>query len=96
MKKKCITCGHTTYPLKDEQGKLIWRNLFRMDMLSLMFLISILLILLGMNQINKQCFDYMEDPCGVAESIGCKYSASNILEQNNATLQTIYGPTSTG
>ena len=51
----------------DKNKTIIWKNLFRMRIVDLLFLISVILLLIGFWQINEQCHSYMEDPCSYAE-----------------------------
>lgn len=51
------------YPIKSEDGKIIWKNLFMMDWFSVLFLASVLLILLGTYPIAKYAQTCVEDPC---------------------------------
>ena len=59
------------YPIKDSQGNIILKNLFRIDIVSLLFLISILLLMFGVQQINEQCYIINSDPCMWAYDAGC-------------------------
>ena len=51
------------FPLYDEDGKFNWKNAFRMDWFSILFLGSVLLILLGTYPIAKYAQTCVEDPC---------------------------------
>lgn len=59
------------YPIKDGQGNLIWKNLFHIDLVSLLLIITFLLLFLGVHQINEQCYSITENPCGWAREAGC-------------------------
>lgn len=52
--------------IRNQEGKIVWFNLFRIKIMDLMFVISIVILLLGFWQINNQCKDYLADPCSYA------------------------------
>jgi len=73
MVDRCSKCGakFVRFPIKDEQGKIIWKNLFKMDMMSILFLICIIFMVIGYMQDIKQCNKVIEDPCGFCDKSGC-------------------------
>ena len=86
MSDKCPKCGtkFVRYPLKDENGKLIVKNLFKMDMMSVFFLICIVLITLGYIIDMNQCRDAIRDPCKFCEDTNCCLITRNFsVEQNS-------------
>ena len=84
--EQCPNCGHryNKFPLwkTDETGKdvFIWRNLFKMDVTTLLFLISIALILFGFYQYNENCTDFTENYKQYCEDTGCIYYESGFEE----------------
>jgi len=56
------------YPLKDKDGNIIWKNLFKMDIVSVLFLIAIILLITSYVHDTKACREINEDPCGYCES----------------------------
>lgn len=77
---KCNKCGAKVerYPLRDEKGKLIIKNLFKMDIVSILMLIAVILMTIGyVNDVNQ--YKWMaEHPCEYAASTGC----CNFIEGN--------------
>lgn len=59
-------------PMKGEDGKLIWKNLFYIEPAILIIVIGIILLLIGFNQINEQCYEILEKPCDVIDRYNCK------------------------
>lgn len=71
------------YRVYDEiNKKIIWKNLFIIKLIDILFLFSIIFLVLGFWQINGQCKEYLSDPCGYA------------AETNQCTVinNTYYGP----
>lgn len=69
-------------PIKDTEGRIIWKNLFYIDGTSLLFFISIILLLIGFAQITGECKTYLADPCGTAITYGCR----NIMPGYNTSI----------
>jgi hypothetical protein len=59
------------WPIKDDNGKLIWKNLFHVDIFILLIIVGILLLLIGFRQINEQCYELLEEPCVVCDNYEC-------------------------
>ena len=77
---KCPNCGKEVvrFPVKDEQGKIIWKNLFKMDWMSVMFLIAILFMTLAYIHDTKQCNEIIENPIDFCkENNYCKSICEN-------------------
>lgn len=69
--KDKVSTYRLIYPIKDKAtNKIIWKNLFRMDIQSLFFFVSIILLLIGFWQINQQCNTALEKPCEYANKTG--------------------------
>ena len=74
--EECLSCckKYAKYPLKDEQGKIIWKNLFKMDIVHFIFLIAIILMTYGYVTETADCKQVIESPCEFcAESNCCDY-----------------------
>jgi len=87
MKDKCRKCGEpfVKFPLKDENGKWIIKNFFKMDLISIVFLIAIILMTVSYVHDMKECKVIMERPCTFAmESNCCKlaYKDGNFYDPN--------------
>jgi hypothetical protein len=82
---RCPHCGKVPYPALDESGKPIWKNILRIDWLTVLLVIGIISLLFGFQQINEQCYEIVSDPCGATAD--CR-----ILEGFNV-LQTQTYPT---
>ena len=61
---KCQECGAKVvpYPLKKD-GKFIWQNLFKMDVMSTAFIILILVFVVAYAHDTSECRSMMEQPC---------------------------------
>jgi len=73
MTDRCNECGakFIRYPLKDNKGKLITKNFFKMDLMSFIFVIVVLLMIVGHNLDMKKCETVIENPCGFCEDSNC-------------------------
>ena len=73
MKDKCRKCGtpFVKFPLKDENGKWIIKNLFKIDLISVMFIIAIILMTVSYNHDMEECKTITERPCTYAMNAGC-------------------------
>lgn len=50
------------YPLKDEHGKLIWKNLFRMGWTNFFFFVILLYLVWAYNHDIQACNEVIQDP----------------------------------
>jgi len=76
----CPKCGNkfAKYPLKDEQGKIIWINLFKIDWYTLLWVAVVLFLLFGYYHDTAECRKIIQDPITYCyETNACK-----IIEQN--------------
>lgn len=66
---KCKNCGEKVvkFPLKDNNGKLIVKNLFKMDLMSLIWLIVILLAVSTYKIDTETCREIVSDPLTYCE-----------------------------
>ena len=74
--EECPRCGkrYAKYPWKDEQGNIIWKNMFRLDMVSIIWLIAIILMTYGYITETAKCQEVIDNPCEFcAESNCCTY-----------------------
>ena len=71
--EQCPKCKHkyAKYPIKDEQGNLIVKNLFKTDLMSVLFVIVIIVLLVGYNADTKRCHEIVESGCGFCEDNNC-------------------------
>lgn len=81
--KKCKNCGEpiVRFPIKAEPDKplldninnrtIIWKNLFKMDTLSILFIICILLLVAGYKHDTAKCDDVITHPCEFCDYTGC-------------------------
>ena len=65
MSLNCPKCGAKVikYPVKDENGRWIVKNLFKMDFLSFIFLVVILFSAWAYKHDMASCFELREEPC---------------------------------
>ena len=71
----CQKCGAKVvrFPLKDDEGKLIVRNLFKIDLMSLLFFIVIITLAITYKMDIETCEEIVTDPIGYCEeSNACK------------------------
>lgn len=68
---KCPHCNKAPYPIRNDDGSLNWKNIWRIDVQSIFLVISILLIITGVHQINQQCFEVLEEPCKFVDQFDC-------------------------
>jgi len=70
---KCNNCGSKVvqYPWKDEQGNILWKNMFKMDLISILILITVVLMIIGYRETTMQCNDAIENPCNFCQTTGC-------------------------
>lgn len=73
MPDRCQKCGakFVKYPIKDENGNLIIKNLFKMDMMSILFLLCILFMVFGYVIDIKEYKDMVEHPCEFCKESNC-------------------------
>ena len=72
---RCKNCGEKVarFPLKDSNGKLIVKNLFKMDFISIMWFIVIILLVTTYKHDIRECEEIITDPLGYCEeSNACK------------------------
>jgi len=70
MVEKCKNCGHdiVRFPLKDFEGKFIWKNFFKMSWDSIILIIIITAMVLAYRHDTKICMEIIEDPVGYCKS----------------------------
>ncbi len=72
---RCPNCKSKVvrFPLKDANGKLIVKNLFKMDLMSIIWIIVIVTLAIAYKADIKQCEEIITDPLGYCEdSNACK------------------------
>ena len=75
MVEVCPSCGkkYVKFPLKNENGKFIWKNLFKMDWYTVMWLVVVLLLVFGYQHDISACRDMIEHPIQYCNSTNaCK------------------------
>ncbi len=93
MIPKCPGCGKdlTKFPLKGQPEKtfkenfkektVIWKNLFRIDLMSALFMIIIVCMVVAYNTDIAKCDSVMEDPCDFCDNSGCCNRIMPLTEQ---------------
>lgn len=83
MVHKCKNCGEqiVKYPIKKnpdktlqenlKNGDIIWSNLFKMDLTSVLFLIAVVVVLFGYQADIEKCNTAINDPCTFCNQTGC-------------------------
>jgi len=91
---KCKKCGAdiVKYPYKDENGKIIWKNLFKMDMMSILFLICVIFMLLGHIADMSKCNDAIKYPCTFCEKTNCCLISKDITNKSVTTKNSFVVP----
>jgi len=72
---KCQNCGKKVarFPLKDNDGKLIVKNLFKMDLMSIIWIIVITFMMITYKVDTETCREIITDPVEYCEeSKACK------------------------
>ena len=85
---ECPNCGEKVvkFPLKDKDGKWILKNFFKMDLVSILFFLTILAMVFGYQHDAAKCDDAIERPCEFCKSTGC-LQAEKIREADAAQLK---------
>ena len=81
----CNKCGTkiVIFPLKDAEGKLIVKNLFKMDLMSLLFFIVLMVLAMSYKMDIETCEEIVTNPLGYCEeSNACKIIEE--MKQGNA------------
>ena len=60
---KCPHCGKVPKPIKDENGKINWKNLLLPDLSSILMLVTVLAFLLAFHYADAECSQVRADPC---------------------------------
>ena len=70
---KCKKCGTklVRYPFRDEDGKIIIKNLFKIDLQSLLLIIVVALMVWGYNIDTAKCDDAISNPCKFCDYSRC-------------------------
>ena len=81
---KCNKCGAKVvrFPIKDEEGKLILKNLFKMDLMSMVWIIVIILLVTSYKADTETCREIMTRPLTFCE----ESNACRIIEQREKGL----------
>ncbi|GAG00527.1 unnamed protein product, partial [marine sediment metagenome] len=82
----CSKCGKekfVRFPGKDYNGKIIWKNLFKMDLLSILFLFSISFMIVSYIIDTANCREIMSEGCNYCERTNC---CDYLYEQEGSKL----------
>ena len=66
MKEKCKNCGVSIakFPLKDNMGNFLWKNLFKMSWDSILLIVIIVAMITAYKHDIAKCEEMIEDPLG--------------------------------
>jgi hypothetical protein len=81
MAEQCPHCGkkYAKYPWRDEQGNIIWKNLFKIDWYTLMWLAVVLFLLYGYYHDTAECIEIIQNPITYCEeSNACEVMSLDI------------------
>lgn len=79
MVQKCKNCGEKVirFPLKDSNGNLIVKNLFKMDLMSIIWIAVIIILIITYKADIKTCEEITTDPLKYCE----ESNACRIIEE---------------
>lgn len=83
---RCPNCKTKVarFPIKDSNGKLIVKNLFKMDLMSIIWFIVLIFLVTSYKADMKQCEEIINDPLGYCEeSNACKIIEERTREGTN-------------
>ena len=86
---RCKNCGEKVarFPLKDSNGKLIVKNLFKIDLMSIIWIIVIIFLVISYKADIKTCEEITTDPLKYCEeSNACKIIAERNIENPYGTI----------
>lgn len=91
---QCPNCKKkiVKFPIKDEQGNMIWKNLFKMDIVSLLIVVAVISIVTGVDIMLQDCKEIVADPEKTCMDLGYKkdYTANttyaDMLKNINLTF----------
>jgi hypothetical protein len=85
MVDKCKVCGSkfVRYPLRDDGGKIIWKNLFKMDWQSILLIIIIFFMVWSYKHDIAQCEEMIEEPYSYCEKTNC----CEIIKQQDQIIE---------
>jgi len=72
---RCKSCGAKVirFPIKDSNGNIIWKNLFKMDLMSIIWMAVIIFLVISYKADIKKCEEIIENPLKYCEeSNACK------------------------
>jgi hypothetical protein len=87
MAEQCPNCGkkYAKYPLKDEEGNILWKNLFKIDWYTIMWFCVFLFLLFGYYHDTRECRTIMENPIRFCD----ESNICGVLENNKQNIFTI-------
>lgn len=83
--ERCPKCGekYAKYPLKDENKKIIWKNIFKIDWYTVMWLIVVMILIFGYAKDTNTCREIIGDPitfCEESNACAVMYERDNPIE----------------
>lgn len=75
MVEKCKNCGNdiVRFPLRDREGKFLWKNLFKISWDSIILIIIVTAMVIAYQHDIEKCTEVMKDPIGFCDkSNSCK------------------------
>ena len=86
---RCPNCKEkiARFPIKDSNGKLIVKNLFKMDLMSIIWVVVIVTIVITYKADIKQCEEIITDPIGYCE----ESNACKIIGERESGVTNQYG-----
>lgn len=102
MIQRCKNCGEQVvkWPVKNQPEKSLitnfkertinWKNMFKMDLVSIIFLIAVLLLAFGYSSDTKTCRDIIENTCYYCNKTNC----CNYLEEQETRIPTNFNDSS--
>ena len=69
---KCPRCNRPQYPIFDDNKKIIWKNVFHVDWIMMIIVLSILFMSWAYNHDTAACRKMMSDPCSYISNENCE------------------------
>ena len=87
--EKCKNCGVSIvrFPLKDSEGKILWKNLFKMSWDSIILVLIIIAMITAYKHDIGKCNEVMEDPIGFCDRSNACYILANELYRDPAGVR---------
>lgn len=79
--KEVVKLKPLFYPIFDSNKKLIWKNLFHIDFISLILMLSIIFMTVGYKIDMAKCETAISEPCKFCNTTGCCEYNSYVVQQ---------------